>query len=111
MINTYLQIIQEGLNNNFRIGPSKIHGQGVIATKYIKPGEFINVALVPSKTNHKITVFGEYINHCDKPNAETRLKDDYYKTYCIEDIAPDDEITVDYRKNQSLEQPQGGWRK
>lgn len=111
MINTYLQIIQESLNNNFRIGPSKIHGQGVISTKYMKPGEFINIALTPSKTSHQTTIFGKYINHCNEPNAETRLENNYYKTYCIGDINPDDEITVDYRKNQSLEQPQDRWRK
>jgi len=111
MINTYLQIMQESLNNNFRLGRSKIDGQGVISSKYIKPDEFINIALIPSKVNHQTTIFGKYINHCDKPNAETRLENDYYKTYCIEDIDPDDEITVDYRKNQSLEQPQNRWRK
>lgn len=112
-IQEYLDLLQEEitLNNNFEVGDSSIHGKGVIATKYMEPGEFINVALVPmGMGGHKATCFGRYINHCDTPNAETKLEDNYYKTYCTENISPADEITVDYRRNQSLEQPKEGWR-
>lgn len=110
MLNKYLDYVQEQLENNFRVGPSRIHGKGVIATSRINKGQFINTALVPDDLTHKTTYFGRYLNHSSSPNAETRLeKDDVYRTYAQVDIEPETEITVDYRKNKELEQPQPGW--
>lgn len=91
---------------NFNIGKSKIHGNGVLASKFIKQGDFINTAIIK---NH-CTRFGAYLNHSDFPNAETRKEGDVYKTYSLVDINRDDEITVDYRRNKDLEQPYPGWK-
>lgn len=96
---------------NFEIKDSDIHGKGVFATKKIKPGHFINVALFKGESGeHDCTMFGAHINHSYKPNARTRFEGDYYRTYSIQDIEPGDEITVDYRKNKSLEQPEENWK-
>ena len=91
--------------DNFKIGPSKIHGNGVISKEYFAPGSFINIALIDLKT----TVFGAHLNHSDSPNARTRKEDGFFRTYAIANIKPEDEITVDYTVNKDLEQPEDGW--
>lgn len=95
---------------NFEIKDSDIHGKGVFATKKMKSGDFINIALIKGKEDYpKTTFFGAHINHSSKPNARTRFEGDYYRTYSVTDINPGDEITVDYRNNKSLEQPEEDW--
>lgn len=96
---------------NFKIDNSNIHGKGVIATKKINPGEYINIALKKVHDNyHDTTEFGAHLNHSYKPNARTRFVGDLYRTYATSDINPDDEITVDYTKNKDLEQPKDDWK-
>ncbi|MCK5603434.1 SET domain-containing protein-lysine N-methyltransferase [Candidatus Pacearchaeota archaeon] len=95
---------------NFEIKDSDIHGKGVFATKKMKPGEFINVALFKGKSDyHETTIFGAHINHSKEANARTRFEGDYYRTYSASDINPGDEITVDYTNNKTLEQPEEDW--
>jgi len=94
------------LNDNFYIGESKIHGNGVISKEYFAPGAFINTALKDMQT----TVFGAHLNHSDSPTARTRNEGNgLYNTYAIANIKPEDEITVDYTVNKDLEQPEDGW--
>lgn len=96
---------------NFKIGDSNIHGKGTIATKKFKNGDYINVALYKVEDNiYDTTQFGAHLNHSCEPNARTRFEGDHYRTYAETDIAPDDEITVDYTKNKDLEQPEDGWK-
>lgn len=109
MLDSYLNYIQEQVKN-FKIGPSKIHGKGVISTIYIKADSFINNALIPTNKEYKTTLFGSYLNHSKKPNAITKKEDDIYKTYALVDIKLGDEITVDYTKNKELQQPKPGWK-
>jgi SET domain-containing protein len=115
LITSFLEAIKKKTVNNepiqnFEIKDSNIHGKGVFAKKRIKPGEFINVALFKGKDDmHDTTLFGAHLNHSSKPNARTRFEGDYYRTYAVSNIDPDDEITVDYRKNRSLEQPEDDW--
>ncbi len=109
MINVYLEYIQNDLDN-FTIGPSNIHGNGVICKKYILGGSFINNAILLTGNRIYTTNFGTNLNHSIKPNAETRKEGNIYKTYAIIDINPGNEITVDYTKNKELlEQPKPGW--
>jgi len=100
----YLQHLQT--TYNYKIGPSDIHGKGVMASQTMEPGKFINTAI----TNRATTKFGAKLNHHDDPNAETRKEEDVYNTYALKKIKPGDEITVDYKKNQDLEQPKPGWK-
>ncbi len=116
LITSFLEAIKKKVVTNepirnFRIDFSEIDGKGVFATKKIKAGQFINVALYKDENDlHNTTIFGAHINHSSKPNARTRFEGDYYRTYSIGKIEPDEEITIDYRKNKSLEQPEDTWR-
>lgn len=119
LISRFLEAINKKKNpnnmiiKNFKIKDSDIHGKGVFASKKINKGEHINVALYRVQGDndwHDTTEFGAHLNHSYKPNARTRYEGDLYRTYAISDIEPDDEITVDYRKNRDLEQPKEGWK-
>ena len=100
------------LVKNFKIDKSGIHGKGVIATKKIAPGEKINVALFKGdkKERYHTTKFGSYINHSYTPNAVTKKEGDKYITYAYDNIESGDEITVDYKVNPELEQPDSSWK-
>jgi len=115
LITSFLEAIKKNADNveikNFKIDKSNIHGKGVIATKKLKKGDFINVALFRAHDNYyDTTVFGAHLNHSYSPNARTRFEGEYYRTYAISDIEPGDEITVDYTKNKELEQPEPEWK-
>ena len=114
MLGVYLEFIQLELNSNFEIGKSSIHGNGVIATKFIKNGSFINKAMCrvieKDLVKHKVTYFGSFLNHSYKPNAELREKDTEYDTYALCDINPGDEITVDYTTCDDIQQPKPNWK-
>lgn len=103
----YFQNLHEEIGiNNYEIGPSKIHGNGVISKDNFYPGSFINTALIDWQT----TEFGAHLNHSDFPNARTRKEGDgLFRTYAIATIKPGDEIVVDYTVNKDLEQPEDGW--
>jgi SET domain-containing protein len=114
LITKFLKAIKENEDNteikNFKIDNSNIHGKGVIATKKIKPGDFINIALFKGHDDDfHTTAFGAHLNHSYEPNARTRFEGDYYRTYSTSEINPGDEITVDYTKNKALEQPEKEW--
>jgi SET domain-containing protein len=111
LVTKFLSAIKENEDNeeikNFEIKDSDIHGKGVFATKKISPGEFINIALFKGHNDDfSTTTFGAHLNHSYEPNARTRFEGDYYRTYSTGEINPGDEITVDYTKNKSLEQPE-----
>jgi len=110
----FLEAIKKNNDNteveNFEIKDSNIHGKGVFATKKMKSGELINVALFKGKDDFfDTTTFGSHINHSSKPNARTRFDGEHYRTYTTTDVNPGDELTVDYTVNKTLEQPEDDW--
>ena|SRR6185312_1418127 len=79
------------------IGPSKIHGSGIIANCNIKEHEIVDVGIdywmgiIPYVTPH----FGSWINHCE--NANTHLI--YFGKHYIVSQKPikrGEELTVNY---------------
>ena len=119
MLNEYLKFLYESedLIPNFKVGPSKIHGKGVFATKQFKSGEFINNGLLPTgkpgPLNDKTfyaTDFGKFVNHSYTPNASLEFEDDAYKVYAMRDIEPGEELTSDYTQTKGLKQPKPDWK-
>lgn len=103
--------IDTGLNQNFKIDKSSIHGKGVIATKELQVGELINLAIYKGQDGvPHTTKFGGYLNHSSGPNAITNKDGDNYSTYAGKKINNGEEITVDYTKNLDLEQPDPSWQ-
>lgn len=108
ILNIYLEQLFNPLINNFEVRPSPIHGDGAFSKVSLKKGDFVNTHMRPGT---KITRFGRYLNHSYDPNALSQKKaDGSYLVIAIKDIQPGVEITLDYTKNQELEQPQEGWK-
>jgi len=95
------------------ISRSKIHGNGVIANKDLKPGDLIDLAFIKIYNtgdiakDWRITQFGKHLNHSDNPNAETN---DTYQTVALKRINVGEEIAINYRVRNELEQPDKGWK-
>lgn len=84
----------------WHIGPSKIHGQGVIASRSLAPGSLVGVGigyrmgLFPSVTSD----FGAWINHSYHPSACLMFLNGLHWVVANKAIEPGEEITVDYRR-------------
>ena len=109
ILERYLYELQsKSLINNYVIRPSPIHGHGVFAKKPFRKGDFINTHFHP---NYDITEFGSHMNHSMNPSAKSIKSKDYsFKTYANRDIQDGEEITLDYRQNKDLEQPEEDWK-
>jgi hypothetical protein len=98
------------LNKNYEFRKSPIHGVGAFSKTKFNKGDFINTHILPHKNEKQVTAFGRNLNHSQTPNAISKKEEDgCYKVYALADINPGDEITLDYRVNQDLEQPQKNW--
>lgn len=75
------------------IRPSPIHGQGVMATRDLVPGERIAVARIGMRR----TPVGRYANHSSSPSAEMLKIGDEIVVVALKEIKAGKEITVDYR--------------
>jgi len=109
--------------SKIRLGQTKRKGRGVFATKKIKKGEVIECApvLVIPEAEWKLikkTIlyhyvftwsdepedialalgFGSFYNHSYTPNAnfDTKVEEDVIEFVAARDIAPDEEITINY---------------
>ena len=83
------------------IGPSQIHGAGILAIEDI-PGEVVigisHVYDPNFQHNYIRTPLGGFINHSDKPNCELieDENDDYKKLKTIKKIEQGEELTLKY---------------
>lgn len=87
-----------------KIGKSEIHGKGLMAGMDLKPGENLGVSHV---NNWPTKDIGENYNHSDNPNAMSKNIGNKKIVVPIKKLKQGEEITVDYRKNPELEQPEG----
>jgi hypothetical protein len=90
-----------------RVGPANIHGNGLMANSDLdlKDG-YIGVTHVD---NCPINDMGKNYNHSETPNARVTKIGNRHHIVPIDRIANGEEITVDYRLQKDLEQPQEGW--
>ena len=96
----------------YKVGKSKIEGEGLFTSKALKENELIGLAHL---NNEPTEVVGKYHNHSDNPNAySVKIKNKRF-IYALRDLKPGEEITVDYTKQPELEQPEsfkkGGQKK
>lgn len=84
----------------WKVGPSNIHGQGVLTTQELRAGSRIGVGIgyrlgiIPAITSD----FGAWINHSYQPSASLMFLDGMYWVVAAKNLAPGDEVTVDYRR-------------
>ena len=96
--------ISPSSNNRIKSGPSKIHGNGIIATKHIPAGTSVGITHQLNNNKWSMLSTGNY-NHSSNPNAVI-VKHSTHKTMVIKDkVQPGEEITVDYTQQPDLEQP------
>jgi len=85
--------------DNFKIGKSTIHGNGVFANKHIERKHLIGVAIYFIAVMPIITDdFGKWINHSYKPNSQLYYNEKKNKYYIVtlKDINKNEEITINY---------------
>ena len=88
-------VIDQPAGEPVRTGPSQIHGQGSFTTAKVKAGE--PIATIAVQGNR--TQAGRFMNHADQPNAHAVLTDDGRLVAVAQrDLAPNEEVTVDYRQ-------------
>jgi hypothetical protein len=80
------------------IKPSKIHGNGLFATKDFKAGELI----CPGRINGKRTPAGRYMNHSTNANVAPEKVGEDINAVALRDIYQGEELLVDYRTSMRV---------
>lgn len=96
-----LQYAQRG--GKIELKDSKIEGKGIFSTERLKKGEFIGLA---HSNGQPSTELGRFHNHSENPNSESVLIGDNRYILTKAPIKKGEEITVDYRQQPELEQPE-----
>jgi len=91
------------MNKPYKIGKSNIEGQGLIAATDLKPGDLIGLSHSGGEIASEI---GQYYNHSDTPNAVSALVGNDRYLIASDNISMGGEITVNYRLQPELEQPE-----
>ena len=89
---------------------SKINGIGVFTPIDIQKDDFIGVSHAFYKGFWYMTTHGNY-NHSENPNCYIEVDDNVTILKTIREIKHGEELTVDYTKQQFLEQPKDDWVK
>jgi len=89
---------------------SHIHGVGVFTPMNLKVGDVIGVSHAYYDGFWYMTTHG-YYNHSESPNCVVETRDNINLIITKVDIMRGEELTVDYREQKFLEQPEEGWVK
>jgi hypothetical protein len=88
---------------NIEIKNSKIHGKGVFSKLDFSKNDIIGLA---HENGQPVTNLGKFYNHSEKPNTESILINNKRILKPLKKIKKGEEITVNYRKQPELEQPE-----
>ena len=88
------------------VGPSKIHGQGVHAKKWLDPELRVGAVTSPYP---KITSMGSKINHSSKPNCVLKRNGDGHDLFTNKGVDQGEELTLDYSKYDDFDDPDPSW--
>jgi hypothetical protein len=80
------------------VKPSKIHGNGLFATKDFKAGELI----CPGRINGKRTPAGRYMNHSTNANVAPEKVGDDLNAIATRNIYRGEELLVNYRESMRV---------
>ena len=89
---------------------SHIHGIGVFTPMNLKVGDVVGVSHAYYDGFWYMTTHG-YYNHSESPNCVVETRDNINLIITKVDIMRGEELTVDYREQKFLEQPEEGWVK
>jgi hypothetical protein len=88
------------------LGVSGIHGTGVFATADIPTGSNIGISHIAAGDSYIPTNLGTFHNHSEDPNTGNVLRRGIRRLFAMRDIPAGEEITVDYRQQPDLQQPE-----
>lgn len=91
------------------VAPSPIQGHGVFARVPLVAKTSLGLAHWYDGRRWHWTALGRWHNHSPTPNAKSVLVGSRRYLVTLRDIRPGEEITVDYRLQPDLEQPQLNW--
>lgn len=91
----------------YRVGKSKIQGDGAFAKKDIMPGEHIGKVHTINQlyTDYDFTELGKKHNHSETPNVQNILVGNERHLIATKPIKKGEELTSNYRLQPDLEQP------
>ena len=100
----------DALEPSTEIRPSPIHGVGIFVITYTPADSDLGVAqTMRCDGGHDITQLGRYHNHSTEPSCHNRLVGNERHLFTSRDMETGEEVTVDYRQQQNLEQPEEDW--
>ena len=103
--------VQPNLIDNLEISESPIHGSGIFTRDFIPAHTNLGPAQIKrTGGGYDITTLGKYHNHSSNPTCYNKLLGNTRHLFSQYDLAPDDEITVNYSLQPNLEQPQPDWK-
>ena len=95
------------------IKPSNIHGKGIFAAERIPKDTDLGITSIRNGgSNWVITPLGKWHNHAEQPTcysvASAPIEGERYNRtlFTKRDLKPGEEITVDYRLQPEMEQPE-----
>jgi hypothetical protein len=86
-----------------KVKESKIAGLGLFTDQEFNEGDMIGIAHIDGQPTNLI---GKYHNHSESPNAHSILLGNKRYIAALRPLSKGEEITVDYRKQPELEQPE-----
>jgi hypothetical protein len=89
--------------NGLKVRDSKIEGKGLFADKEFNEGDVIGIAHINDVATSMI---GRFHNHSDNPNAHSISIGNKRYLAALRPLMKGEEITVDYRRQPELEQPE-----
>jgi hypothetical protein len=89
--------------NGLKVKNSKIEGKGLFADKEFNEGDLIGIAHINGNPTGMI---GKFHNHSDNPNAHSISIGNKKYLAALRPLMKGEEITVDYRRQPDLEQPE-----
>ena len=89
----------------YNVRKSDIQGKGVFASKNLKKGELVGMAVTDEEAlkptlpqRDARTKLGKYLNHQNKHNASLKSENNTLNIYAKSAINKGDEVTVNYKK-------------
>jgi len=95
---------------DFVIQKSDIQGMGAFTDRDFRQGEEVGVCHVRKpESGWDVTELGRYHNHSEEPSCANVMDGNVRRLHTLRDLPVGTEITVDYREQPDLEQPEESW--
>jgi hypothetical protein len=98
----YQPITQFQDGGRIEVKDSSIEGKGIFTKDFFRQGDLIGLTHTNSQPS---TELGKFHNHSENPNTESLLIGNKRFLFAKKDIDKNKEVTVDYKKQPELEQP------